>query len=377
MVRGIDDSAIGLEQWALDRWLTKMREERKAELDVLRRKGAYGKRVAKQDRDLFLYLVYRAVDGRLIEGDSFNRLRAGNEIVNETRKHLKFGRGNVDEDIERTRGASSRRVKVAYELRREVEDRLNGLLRKAREDKSLDEPDKRLVEALKSEGTASLTEGQMEQVRAACATRLEAGHCRDFATVATAIGRLRRPKWPPLHQVNSTRSDHGWGELRAESPRPSPGDVIIDAWCEGPAVLREDSAFGWPRESSVPEGVDPLSLVPELVTSRSMLSSEDVPRTAELMIALEHYMGSPDIERFIDDRLKAHAGYALPRGKVYAPTEVASSDFVARAESRMAALGPDASGVILRLILAAGAGRQLGSNVKQAVREAEMWFSED
>lgn len=372
-----DGSAADPGEQAWDRWLTRTIEERKAEVVGLCPQGAYAKPVSKQERDLFLYLTYRAAQSRHIEGDSFERLRAGNKVVNEAREHLKVGRGNVNTDIERTNGASSRRVKVAYELRRELEGRIDRLLRMANDGKDLDEPDKALAEALNSEGVARLTDGQIEQIRAACATKLKAGHCRDFAAVAATIGRLRKPKWPPLHQVKSTRSDHGWSELRVESPSPSGDDVIIDPWAKGSAVLREDSAFAWPPESGVPEGADPLSLVPEIVESRSMLSSEDVPRTAELMVALENYIASPDIERFISDRLKVHKAYALPHNAVYAPSRVSSDDFVARAESRLAALGPDASGRMLRLVLAVGAGRQLGSNVEQAVNEAEMWFSDD
>ncbi|MGN6316814.1 hypothetical protein [Trinickia sp.] len=368
------DGAVEPGQEAWNRWADKIREERNAELVAMHRRGAYAKRVPKQEHDLFLYLMYRAVEGRSIEGDSFDRLRAANHVVNETREELDLGRGNVIDDIEDTRGASSRHVKVAYELRREVEDRLNRLLLKANAGKALSEPDKRLTETLKSGDAKRLTEVHLEQLRAVCATKLEAGHCRDFAAVAATIGRLRHPRWPPLHQVNSSKCDHGWTEVRLDSPHPSREDVIIDPWGYGPAVLREDSYFAWPSDRHVPKGVDPLGLVPRYVTSRRALTSEDVPQIALLMEALEDYVASPDIERFVEGRLEVHKNYALPRGSLFGASRVESEEFVARAESRFGALGSDARGRMLRLVIAAGVSRQLGTNVKQAAREAEMWF---
>jgi hypothetical protein len=46
-----------------------------------------------------------------------------------------------------------------------------------------------------------------------------------------------------VRTVEGERVDHTWTEVTRKAGR-GPGDAIIDPWCDGPAVLREDARYG-------------------------------------------------------------------------------------------------------------------------------------
>lgn len=138
-----------------------------------------------------------------------NRLKAANDTVDETRSLLPYGRGNVEEDNIRTHYESSRRDEAALRILRENSPRG-------------DDP---------------------QQMMAAMFRFAKAARCGGSAPIATHLhgNKLKgnyRVNTVELDQVDHTHTEVTRGNVRRQN------DPIIDAWLDGPAVLREDARYG-------------------------------------------------------------------------------------------------------------------------------------
>jgi hypothetical protein len=143
--------------------------------------------------------------------DGLKRLRAANDTVAETHALLPHGRGNVKEDNRRTGYESSLRETSYREF-------FNAI---------------------------PLTLAQNDHQALAGAFRfVKAARCAGSAAIAT---HLHARKLEDLYRVvihEKLQADHTWSEVRWKG-LPRHNDVLIDRWCDGPAVLREDARYGY------------------------------------------------------------------------------------------------------------------------------------
>lgn len=143
------------------------------------------------------------------QGDSLKRLKAANDTVDETRALLPYGRGNVTVDNERTRYQSSMRDEAAMHL-------IDDYGHRGEDPEQLKAGMFRFAKAARCGGSAPI------------ATHLHADKLEDPYRVSTVEGK---------------REDHTWTEVTRKDARRR-DDAIIDPWCDGPAVLREDARYG-------------------------------------------------------------------------------------------------------------------------------------
>jgi hypothetical protein len=187
--------------------------ERDNELQQMRNNGAARQGVSGNESALASYLFARGLTKRAIDGAQLDVLRSGNETLNQTRRKLNKGRGNVEVDVERSghEHESSRRTKIGRDLVKEVI----------------------------KDGMPVNRKGQL---RASVAEVVRAGNCSEHAHVAASIHATKLSGGQSVHRVGSKTTDHAWAELRLH-PKGTANDVILDAWARGPAILREDAKF--------------------------------------------------------------------------------------------------------------------------------------
>ena len=162
------------------------------------------------------YMVKRSVMNRKFETQQTNRLMSADMTVRETRDILSVGRGNVYDDLDRTNNKSAWLLKAGRKMRKQLD---------------LDNPHA-------SPGVNS----------ALAAMMMRAGNCGEHGTIATHLDAKRlqtehRTK-ESSNRVSSKDIDHGWSERRRKDGKERATDILMDAWAEGSAVERVDSAFG-------------------------------------------------------------------------------------------------------------------------------------
>ena len=163
------------------------------------------------------YLLARNRLGEPVEGASFDHLISGNATVMEARGALRYGRGNVHDDIRDSNHQSSRRAEAG----------------------------RNLVDKLSSKFSADVQMGAGSTTgvfRAAGPMAAQAGNCGEHAAVAAFLHAGKLEEGEQVHCVGSTEMDHSWAEWRGEGS--SGGHrVVMDPWAKGPAIFAEDSAF--------------------------------------------------------------------------------------------------------------------------------------
>ncbi len=169
-----------------------------------------GAQVSPEEMPLAGYLLARALDGRKVEGKDLERLRRADESIRETRALLSFGRANVKEDNEQSRGDAFRRLDAVHNLKL---------------------------------GSTNVPVG------ARCIWA-GAGHCGEHAHLAAVAhaGRLDAESKEAVAVLANVFIDHGWVESSiprtwslASLWRPNEDAIVLDAWKDGPAVFAPDS----------------------------------------------------------------------------------------------------------------------------------------
>ncbi|MFV8605854.1 AVRPPHE avirulence protein [Ralstonia pseudosolanacearum] len=153
------------------------------------------------------YLMAREVDRRPVEGEPLDALRPANETLLQARRMLPYGRGNVDEDIAVTRGASS----IRAEAGRQIQDFMADA-----------HPEPVIF------GVIPMVSG--------------AGNCGEHADLATVLHAAKLKNDEQVHRTSVPGTDHCWAVLRGGTPDPKK-DVVIDPWGKGPAIFAEDSEY--------------------------------------------------------------------------------------------------------------------------------------
>jgi hypothetical protein len=162
--------------------------------------------------------ISKQPDGHALKSENVLRdLRAANDTVEETRRLLPNGRGNVRGDILKTNGGASRRYAAGAIMKQSYLEK-NGIREKEKPDV-----------AMQVETAVSLFTGQAS--------------CGGSALLAAHV---HAPKLKSGQKVVASADfavDHMWAESRRPNADRS-NDQIIDRWTSGPAVLREDSSYG-------------------------------------------------------------------------------------------------------------------------------------
>jgi hypothetical protein len=324
-------------------WYEGRRAQRQAEIDALRRQGALARGIAPSELDLFRYLTRRAFNKQIIETENLEPLLRANRTINETRERLSLGRGNVHTDLARTDHRSFRHVKASRDLFTQMKsDYKPGTLEKH------------------------------EALRAATTMALRAGNCGEYAGLATLISASSLEPGETARKVGTPkRGDHDWSELWMNGTEPADSDIIIDAWANGPPVLREDSKYARRPKPAAhrPKWLAryPQSMRPTLSLDRETGQEANEYRKffLNLIDETEHY------QTFVATKLADYRNVKLAWRKRWAREPVASKAFVKRAQRNMKALERAPHKRLLQQVAEARPAQQPGSNVAQTTQSAE------
>jgi hypothetical protein len=269
--------------------------------------------------------ITKLPDGRIVKSEKvLHDLRAAHDSVQETRRLLPNGRGNVKEDILATGGEASRMHLAGAVMREHYLQQKFG-----------DSPEERF--SMQTETAVSLITGQAS--------------CLGSALVAAHVHASRLGQGQAVAVVANDHVDHVWSEARRPGSDRS-NDVILDRWTSGPAILKQDSRFG-----QDPRVEDIYSLAPEdRDHARDTVASitDEIKNDPELM---EEFKANLEVLGRMDYRFA---------GKTWNEENVMGKRFRKHAAARLHAPRP-AYGLEL---LAAGAARSLGEGVRSAVDKA-------
>ncbi|HLP42112.1 MAG TPA: hypothetical protein VK465_11435, partial [Fibrobacteria bacterium] len=162
--------------------------------------------------------IRKLPNGRALQSEYVLKdLRAANDTVEETRRLLPNGRGNVKEDILATGGEASRRYAAGSYITNEF---------------------------LKQKGLKADSDPRYSmQVQTAVSLFTGEATCGGSALLAAHMHAPKLKQGQVVAAIADVQVDHMWTETRrADGDRTQ--DPILDRWASGPAVLREDSKFG-------------------------------------------------------------------------------------------------------------------------------------
>ncbi|MGN6318432.1 hypothetical protein, partial [Trinickia sp.] len=270
-------------------------EEDEAESsDVSSGAGASAERsqptTSKQDYiPLAGYLLGRAVDSRPVPEGEIGRLRSAHDTVVQTRRHLRWGRGNVRQDNAATGNESLARSYMAQNL-------------------ALDLAQK---DSLTFENAPEL---------AGAAMFSEAGTCREHAVVAMHLHANRLAgTTDTVHLASRPGVNHAWSELRAQSKRNRV--IVMDPWAEGPAVFSEDA-----RHTRLSIGVRSDGHYDAATAARASERAERAVQTLARETPAEA----------IDEFRSALAQTPLPKRALFDATPVVHRAFARKVEQKLA-----------------------------------------
>ena len=308
-------------QW--QQFVNRQTENTNREMRAMRAHGANARDIQPAEEELASYLYRRTLDRRTIDGRPLADLRLANEAVNNTRETLSVGKGNVDRDIQRSNHQSTRLTEAGREMADQI---------------------------ARDAGANNPREyGRISAATAAC---MRAGNCGEHANVATHIMAGQMPhNSGDVHQVQSEDFDHVWSEWRRPGQAISE-NIVMDAWGEGPAIQREDANFAGDSQQ---------------IRSNYSYDAETGNEASGATRALQNrILRDPNAHQFFQNSMaRMNAANFQYHGGVYPPLSVLSGEFLNRTNNQHIG-APD----FTKEIMMAGAGRALGSNVRQATAMA-------
>jgi hypothetical protein len=179
--------------------------------------------VSSAELPLSGYLLARALARAPVDTEDVDALRRSHSTVNETRRALRHGRGNVAEDLAATDWQNLSRVAA---VRRHFDDVV-------------------LPEAVRMAESQPPGESRPALVAhaglATTAMAVGAGNCGEYAEVAMHLHaeKLLPGKEQVVMLGDPAGGGHEWAEVHNQRGRAH--HVIMDPWSKGPAVLATDS----------------------------------------------------------------------------------------------------------------------------------------
>ena len=265
------------------------------------------------------YAHKRAMQNRPLDPRTLEKLKLYDGVTRQTRQEL-LSRGNVKQDIAASHGESTRRqvaarTLVLREIPKERLDTYGG-------------DDERKICAIAKQ--------------AAAATFMQAGNCAEFSAVQTTqLAAVLQPG-DQVHRVSDFDQTHSWTEVSCEPPLPE-GRILVDAWLDGPTVLREDAEFGKKMR----------------LTDFSLPPSQQLQERANKALA-DLKEGAKTPEQYL---AQVPADFKPPANMVFDSEAVLSA-------AMLAPLAPPATkglpNNVVEEAVAAGVARKLGASVKQA-----------
>lgn len=242
----------------------------------------------QNDARLRPYVMARAIDGRVVDGEDLARLRQANLTVDAIRQSLPMGRGNAVADIEHTAGESSRSTEAGINM-------ANHLERDAHWNVTL--------------------------ARATGALLARAANCDGRAALSVMAHTPHVQPGEALYQVTSSKIGHVWAEWRREGNPRLDFALVMDAWMEGPAVFASDGQ---------------LSEQPGLTDSYFNFSHVSGLAARAQMDALLSNAGSELQARFMQERLAIPPDFRTDPRLTYAAMSVISRGFELRVQKKLA-----------------------------------------
>jgi hypothetical protein len=314
--------------------------------------GAMPSGLQQPELPLAGYLFARAADGRHVDDkNDLAALRAGDVTMYEVRQRLHVGRANVTTDIEHTNHESTHRKQAANALK----------------------------DVLAHNQGRPLTQTQ----EAGVTMFAGAGNCSDYATLGAALHADKLQEGEMSVNAGLRDYDHA----RAEVLRSEDGstDLVLDAWSNGPAVFREDSAFTTEPEAAIaahgyvavsgPEGRETVEFA---VTGRKQSISATYPQGDLVrnhvngMAGYAHSAYGPHFNQHVNQLAQSGSTWDA---QVWEPTSGLDPEFVERVQEKLDSStqavpthGPAPE--LLQDIVGAYVGRTMGHGVATAAKDA-------
>ena len=282
-------------------------------------------------------------DGHTLKSENVLKdLRNANDSLEETRRLLPKGRGNVKSDIIATRGevsrsyAASAHMSNSYMEKKGVDVRKNPKF------------------GMRTETAISILTGQAT--------------CGGSALVAAHVHAPKLEKGQTSVAVANVGIDHMWTESKRQNTDRG-NDQIIDRWAVGPAILREDSKFGLSPKLqdayslNVENRDKSLGSVnqihKEINADRGLI--DQFKKNMSRLEMMDYRFGGKvwNDENVMGDDFRNHAGKILHSDS----PQVANSDNVLETDKKAPTLP-------LIQVLAAGVARSLGEGVRGAAKKA-------
>ena len=293
------------------------------------------------------YLFLRAAQKKHADEADLDDLNRGQDVVDGVRIELSEGRANVKGDPEP--GAA----------------RLRAL-----RDVTLPAVGKKFT----ARGTAADT-----GIKAAVVKFFKTGNCGEYRRfTALKAGETMKPG-ETVHLVRHKKIDHHWIiRSRKRNSRTIAGkDVVMDTWCDGPAIFAEDGRFSTPGQATIDESID--------IKSAKIVS--DTARQVETHL---HETTTPEqeVQKMLASGKKPHRRNWAPTpvldqtkgrsvlDKLNAPKKLVADKKGIRPMTLLRRLNPfnkkveDNKVDLRKEILAAGVARSLGANVSQSAEVA-------
>ncbi len=217
-------------------FFSKIKNEQIDELQLYQKKALAGSgNLKKEYHPLKDYLVQRTVLGRKI--DDKNKLATlinGQQSIIDTKKSLPGGRGNVIPDMEQTNFDSLAGKIVAQNIQTSLISALFDPPNKKNEIWLAYWPDGFIEKAIDTiKDPVEREEILYRTATAGAALWAESGTCDDYSVLSAAYHASRLSDGLSVTRTGSSKPmDHGWTEQ---------GGAVIDAWAQGPAILKEDA----------------------------------------------------------------------------------------------------------------------------------------
>ncbi|MCA8003472.1 hypothetical protein [Burkholderia metallica] len=210
-----------------------------AQLSSSRQRAAFGtnqrgQRIAQNELPFAGYLFLRSAGGRKLEGKTLENATSANKMLEDSRKDIVYGRGNVFDDYYESDGQSTDRVAT---LRKLVAN---------------------LVPPPSGQQSQQLTRHEAQAAdlgsMAAQTVFMKAGNCEEYSSVAAEkVVRTDSLRLGGSVQIVKHETDHGWAEWKPGEHRKDQESLkgetwVIDGWSDGPAILIEDGKLSQERD---------------------------------------------------------------------------------------------------------------------------------
>ena len=350
------------------------REQRQPELRDMPSTADAKRGVRVGELQLSTYLLARAIDGRLVEDEDLQSLRKANDTVNETRRTLKHGRGNVRPDTLNTKSESSWRAIVGQNIGMELFSRAMSVTR--------------LLSGWYK------VKGYLYASAAAGSAFTGAGNCDEHGLVAAHIHAANLNDGEKVRLISSKQVAHVWAESRVDTDHER--SIVMDAWAKGPAVFSQDSAYSkdsrkvsisytWDKRTGPDANAAMNRQKQELDRSglENFQSRLDELKRADYQPRWDTWDSEPVIDASFVQRVVAKMTAPINPDRLKS-SSVSDENMPAAFNGTAQAQGTDVeeqlpqqdSKIGLRNeILAAGVARSLGANVKSATKHAATMIS--